>query len=45
MTKLYRYGGGDDPHKAGLDDGEDEQYLGWNEEEPFQRRDDIASTI
>ena len=37
--------GGDDPHEAGLDDGEDEQYTGWNEEEPSQRRDNIASTM
>ena len=37
--------GGDDPHKAGLDDGEDEQYPGWNEEEPSQRRDNIASAM
>ena len=37
--------GGDDPHKAGLDDGEDKQYPGWNEEEPSQRRDNIASIM
>ena len=37
--------GGDDPCKAGLDDGEDEQYPGWNEEEPSKRRDDIASAM
>ena len=37
--------GGDDPHKAGLDDGEDEQYPGWNEEELSQRRDNIASAM
>ena len=37
--------GGDDLHEACLDDGEDEQYPGWNEEEPSQRRDDIASTM
>ena len=37
--------GGDDPHEAGLDDGEDEQYPGWNEEEPSQRRDNIASAM
>ena len=37
--------GGDDPRKAGLDDGEEEQYPGWNEEEPSQRRDNIASAM
>ena len=37
--------GGDDPHKAGLDDGEDKQYPGWNEDEPSQRRDDIARAM
>ena len=37
--------GGDDPREACLDDGEDEQYPGWNEEKPSQRRDNIASAM
>lgn len=36
--------GGDDPRSAGVhDDDEDEHYPIWDDEEPSQRRDDIAS--